>query len=204
MSSTQPEKAIRIKRRIFALKEKEIERILRAENVEEQRIARTTDRNRLIIRILIVTGLRVAELANLRIEDIDMETGEILVLYGKGGKTRTVLVDSETLKILREFCKGRDPKQLLIGLKIRQIQNIVKRYAIAAGVRWSEYVSPHRLRDTFSVHWIRSQGDLESLRRLLGHSSLASTQKYLVFDFEEVKAQYDRIFRKQEKRRLYG
>lgn len=192
------------KRRIFALKEKDIERILRPENVEINKVEKSRDRNRLIVRVLIATGLRVAELANLRVEDIDLENGEILVLSGKGGKTRTVLVDAQTLSDLKKFCQKRDPKGLLIGLKVRQIENIVKRYAIAAGVKWAEYVSPHRLRDTFAVHWIRGQGDLESLRRLLGHSSLSSTQKYLVFDFDEVRATYDRVFGKKQERRLYG
>jgi len=192
------------KRRIFALKEKDIERILRAENVEIERIATTKDRNRLIVRLLIATGLRVSELANLRVEDIDLENGEIIVVSGKGGKQRIVLVDLQTISDLKKFIQDRDPKALLIGLKARQIENVVKRYAIAAGVKWAEYVSPHRLRDTFAVHWVRSQGDLESLRRLLGHSSLSSTQKYLVFDFNEVRATYDRVFGKKQERRLYG
>jgi len=192
------------KRRIFALREDDIERILSVVEVEKERIARTRPRNRLLIRLLIVTGLRVAELASLRVEDLDLDNGQIYVWSGKGRKQRIVLVDPDTLQILKAYCQDRDPKAFLIDLKPRQIENIVKRYAIAAGLRWAEYVSPHRLRDTFAVHWIRNQGDLESLRRLLGHESLSSTQKYLVFDFDEVKAVYDRIWGKKRERRLYG
>ena len=187
-------------RRIFALREDDIQKLLAVENVEQQRLARTPSRNKLLIRMLIATGLRVAELSNLRIEDIDLENGQAIIWMGKGRKQRTVLIDPDTITLLRSFCQGKDPKGLLIGLKPRQIQNVVKHYAKAAGVRWAEHVSPHRLRDTFAVHWVRHQGDLESLRRLLGHNSLATTQRYLVFEFDEVKAQYDRIFGHKEKR----
>jgi len=193
-----------MKRRIFALKDEDVQKILSVAYVEKLKAKEREPRNKLLIRLLIVTGLRVAELASIRIEDVDLETGEILVLYGKGGKTRTVLVDPETLQILKAYCEGRDPKDPLIGLRKRRIQVIVKQYAIAAGVKWADHVSPHRLRDTFAVHWIRRQGDIESLRRLLGHSSLATTQKYLVFEFDEVKAAYDRIWGKKPERRLYG
>jgi len=186
-------------RRIFALREDDIEKLLAVENIERQR-PKTPSRNKLLIRILIVTGLRVAELSNIRIEDLDFENGQAYVWHGKNRKQRTVLIDPDTIAMLRTYCQGRDPKSLLIDLKPRQIQNIVKRYAKVAGVRWAEHVSPHRLRDTFAVHWVRHQGDLESLRRLLGHNSLATTQRYLVFDFDEVKAQYDRIFGHKEKR----
>jgi len=191
---------LELKRRIFALREDDIEKILRVTQVEKQRSLHTAPRNKLLIRLLIVTGLRASELANLRIEDIDLENGSIYVWSGKGGKQRIVLVDPETVQMLRIYCRSRDSKSNLLGLRPRMIAYIVRRYAIAAGVRWAEYVSPHRLRDTFAVHWIRNQGDIESLRRLLGHASLQNTQKYLVFDFDEVKATYDRIFAKKEKR----
>jgi len=187
------------KRRIFALGEDDIERILSVDNVEEQRLHRTPKRNKLIIRLLLVTGLRVAELSTIRIEDIDFSNRMIYVWHGKGRKQRVVLVDPTTLQMLNAYAGIRNPKDNLINLKPRQIENIVKRYAKAAGVRWAEHVSPHRLRDTFAVHWVRHQGDLESLRRLMGHSSLASTQKYLVFDFDEVKARYDKVFPDKEK-----
>jgi len=193
---------LRLKRRIFALREDDIEKILSIVGVEKERVAKAGPRNRLLIRLLIVTGLRVAELASLKVEDVDLDNGALYVWSGKFRKQRIALVDPETVQILKGYCDGRDPKAMLIGLKPRQIENIVKRYAITAGVRWAEHVSPHRLRDTFAVHWVRKAGDLESLRRLLGHSSLASTQRYLVFDFDEVKATYDRIFGKKE-RRLY-
>jgi len=185
------------KRRIFALGDDDVERILSVDNVEVERLKRTPRRNRLIIRLLIVTGLRVAELASIRIEDIDFTNRMIHVWHGKGRKQRVVLVEPETLQALREFCRDRKAEDLLIGLKPRQIQNVVKRYAVAAGVKWAAHVSPHRLRDTFAVYWVRHGGDLESLRRLLGHNSLATTQRYLVFDFDEVRTKYDKIF--QEK-----
>jgi len=191
------------KRRIFALKEEDIQKILSVSHVEKERALQTGPRNRLAIRLLIVTGLRVAELASLRVEDIDLDNAMIYVWSGKGRKQRIALVDPETLQILKAYCEGRDPKDPLIGINTRQIEYIVKRYAIAAGVKWAEHVSPHRLRDTFAVHWIRHGGDIESLRRLLGHASLANTQKYLVFDFDEVKAAYDRIWGKKQERRLY-
>jgi len=192
-----------MKRRIFALRGDDIQRLFKVADVEKMKPHTTGPRNRLIIRVLVVTGLRVSELAALRVEDVDLREGLIYVWSGKGRKQRTVLADAETLRILAERCHGRDSKDSLIGLQKRQIQNIVKRYARAAGVKWAEHVSPHRLRDTFAVEWIRGGGDLESLRRLLGHTSLAVTQKYLVFSFDEVRAAYDRVWGKKRERRLY-
>jgi len=203
MTRTRARSTLLVKRRIFALKEDDIQKILSVSHLEKERALQTGPRNRLAIRLMIVTGLRVAELASLKVEDVDLDSGMIYVWSGKGGKQRTVLVDPETLQILREYSQGRDPKDPLIGIQTRMIEYIVKRYAIAAGVKWAEHVSPHRLRDTFAVHWIRNQGDIESLRRLLGHASLQNTQKYLVFDFDEVKAAYDRIWGKKPERRLY-
>jgi len=188
------------KLRIFALREDDVQKLLTVENVEKYRLNRTSMRNKVLIRVLLVTGVRLTEISNLRIEDIDLENGVAYVWHGKGRKQRTVLIDPDTITLLKTYCQGRDPESSLIGLKPRQIGYVVKQYAKAAGVRWAEHVSPHRLRDTFAVHWVRHQGDLESLRRLLGHNSLATTQRYLVFDFDEVKAQYDRIFGHKEKR----
>ena len=193
-----------LKRRIFALKEDDVKRLLSVTEVEKKKSFQKGRRNRLLIRLLIATGLRVSELCALKVEDVDFQDGAIYVWCGKGRKQRIALVDPETLQILRNYCQRKDPKESLVGLKPRQIQMVVKQYAIAAGVQWADYVSPHRLRDTFAVHWVKHQGDLESLRRLLGHTSLAITQKYLVFEFDQVRATYDRIFGKKQDRRLYG
>lgn len=190
--------------RIFALKEDDVKRLLNVTVIGKYKVLQKSNRNKLLVRLLLVTGLRVAELAALKVEDIDFQEGAIYVWCGKGKKQRTVLADSETLELLRKYCQNKDLKQSLIGLHTRMISKVVKQHAVTAGVKWAEYVSPHRLRDTFAVQWVKHQGDLESLRRLLGHSSLAMTQKYLVFEFDQVRATYDRIFGKKQDRRLYG
>jgi site-specific recombinase XerC len=80
----------------------------------------------------------------------------------------------------------------------------VKRMARVAGVRNADLITPHKLRHTFSINWVQHGGDIESLRRLLGHSSLSTTQIYLNFDFQYVRQLYDRLYAKPDERRLFS
>lgn len=174
---------------------------------EDEKImqAPTRLRDRLILRLFLETGVRCAELCNIRIGDIDFSRREILIRQGKGGKTRLVFIDFDALQLIKKYIGSRRTGPLFLsrtrktqkkkhgGLTTRQVQRIVKDAAIAADVRNAELISPHCLRHTMAIHWVQRGGDIESLRRLLGHSNLKVTQVYLNFDLEHVRAEFDRL-----------
>jgi integrase/recombinase XerC len=140
-------------------------------------------RNKAILSLFLDTGLRISELTNLLIDDVNMDDGSILVRHGKGNKQRLVRVGSKAQKALWKYItlyrrsnsnrlfinRSGDPLNL-IGVKI-----LVKRLGDKANVK----VHPHQLRHTFAISFLRAGGDVFSLQYLLGHSTLSMTQRYL-------------------------
>ncbi len=140
-------------------------------------------RNKAIISLFLDTGLRLSELASLKFQDVDTNTGAIIVRNGKGGKQRIVRIGMKAQKALWKYLTvyrrsesdalfiGRCGKPFdIIGLKI-----LFKRLSDKSGVK----VHPHKLRHTFAISFLRAGGDVFSLQYLLGHSTLSMTQRYL-------------------------
>jgi len=140
-------------------------------------------RNRAILSVFLDTGLRISELTNLTIDDVNMDDGSILVKRGKGGKQRIVRIGSKAQKVLWKYItlyrKGNSNSLFLnrsgepldvIGIKI-----LIKRLGDKVKVK----VHPHKLRHTFAISFLRAGGDVFSLQYLLGHSTLQMTQRYL-------------------------
>ena len=140
-------------------------------------------RNRAILSVFLDTGLRISELVNLTLDDVDFDNGSLLIRKGKGGKQRVVRIGNRAQKMLWRYItiyrKGesnhlfinRNGESLnLLGLKI-----LIKRLGDKAKVK----VHPHKLRHTFAISFLRAGGDVFSLQYLLGHSTLQMTQRYL-------------------------
>ena len=173
-------KAPKTKKKVIqALTPKEIERLM--DSCSGNDVLEV--RNKAILSIFLDTGLRVAELADLKISDVDVNTGSILVRHGKGGKQRVVRIGNRAQKALWKYVtiyrKG-DSDRLLIGrcyepLSLRGVKMIVRRLGEKSGVK----VHPHQLRHTFAISFLRAGGDVFSLQYLLGHSTLDMTQRYL-------------------------
>jgi site-specific recombinase XerD len=140
-------------------------------------------RNKAILCMFLDTGLRVSELASLNIDDMDMNSGSIVVRHGKGGKQRVVHIGSKAQKALWKYValyRRRESNRLFLKrsgeqLDVQGIKILVKRLGIRAKVA----VSPHKLRHTFAISYLRAGGDVFSLQYLLGHSTLQMTQRYL-------------------------
>ncbi len=169
------------------LKEKEVRKLLKAP--EREKI-----RDRLILRILYRCGLRVSELTSLKIEDIDFDENMITVRGGKGDKDRVVPIDHETLDLIQLYKKDAEKGILILsqrgqGLSTRQIERIVKKYAKKAGIDKNVY--PHMLRHSFAVHSLKAGMNLRSVQKMLGHSSLTTTQIYLDLTGEDIKKDYE-------------
>ena len=156
-------------------------------------------RNRLIIALLYGTGIRRAELIGLKIIDVDIERAQIKVL-GKRNKERLVPLIESLLPLLRNYFTLRSQVVsdtaipfLLVksdGRKLSDsfVYRLVNRYL--SEVSSKEKRSPHMLRHTFATHVLQSGADLNSVKELLGHTSLAATQVYTHNSIEDLKKSY--------------
>ena len=140
-------------------------------------------RNKAILSVLLDTGLRVSELASLTLDDVDMNTGSIVVRHGKGGKQRIVHIGSKAQKALWKYMtiyRKSESKSLFVNRCGEQLDAVgVKMLIKRLGERAKVSVSPHKLRHTFAISFLRAGGDVFSLQYLLGHSTLQMTQRYL-------------------------
>jgi integrase/recombinase XerC len=153
----------------------------------------TTSRDGAILELFYATGVRVAELAGLSVEDVDLRDGAVRVL-GKGSKERIVPVGGKAVQALRAYLGGRAGGPLFLngrggGLTVRSLHRIVRGRAHAAGL--SRRVSPHTLRHTFATHLLDAGADLRLIQELLGHARLGTTQKYTHVTTDRLMKVYD-------------
>lgn len=157
-------------------------------------------RNRLIIETLYDTGIRVSELVNIKLNDLNIATKEIIVL-GKGSKERIVYFGDYEIDILNLYLNQARPKllknksndYLLLNhlgdrLTDRGVRLIIDDVIKKASLKHK--VSPHTLRHTFATHLLNEGADLKSVQELLGHSSLSTTQIYTHVSNERLRSVY--------------
>lgn len=167
-------------------------------------------RNRLIIELLYATGLRVSEITNLKLNDIDISNQEIKV-YGKGGKERIVFFGEYAKKYLKlyldnarnELLNGNNSNYLLINhnggkLTSRGVELIIDKVQNEAALKHN--ISPHVLRHTFATDMLNNGADLKSVQELLGHSSLSTTQIYTHITNERLRSVYLKSFPRQKEK----
>ena len=151
-------------------------------------------RDALILEMLYSSGIRVSELSNIKLNDINFKERKILIL-GKGNKERYVYYGSKCAELIDKYLKldhGNSP-YLLIGkrsdkLNEREIRKIVTETAKKAGI--SIHVTPHTLRHTYATHMLNDGADLKSVGDLLGHESLSTTQIYTHVSNERLRQVY--------------
>jgi integrase/recombinase XerC len=153
-------------------------------------------RDKLIIELLYATGIRRAELINLKLIDVDLNRNTILVL-GKRNKERIVPLLHATKLAFQEYFVERKNLEVIIdehhifllksGLKIYEtlVYRVINKYLSEVSSKVKK--SPHILRHTFATHMLNKGADLNSVKELLGHSSLASTQVYTHNSIAELK-----------------
>ncbi len=162
--------------------------------------ARLWIRDKAMLELLYGSGLRVSELINLNIQDID-KNQFLLRITGKGNKTRVVPVGRQAWQALnhylpyRELWKKNNDKAVFISerlgtrLTIRTVQHRIKVQARRAGIAQNLY--PHLLRHCFASHLLSGSGDLRAVQELLGHSNVNTTQIYTHLDFGHLSKVYD-------------
>ena len=140
-------------------------------------------RNKAALAVAYGAGLRVSEVANLKLSDIDSKQMLLRVEQGKGGKDRNAMLSPRLLALLRDWwCvgqpatwlfPGRDP---LLPITTRQLYRVVRDAAEAAGIK--KRVSPHTLRHSFATHLLEQGVDIRVIQVLLGHAKLDTTARY--------------------------
>jgi len=157
-------------------------------------------RDRLIIKLLYETGMRVGELAALTIGDVDLESGEITIQQAKMHKEgrKVPLVNSWTKSMLRDYIGTRKMRKdpLFISnkrspLSRRQIERLISNYGEQIGLE-KDKRHPHVLRHTHAVYSLKSGIDLRTLQQNLGHSSIEVTAIYLTMDIDDRKEEYSK------------
>ncbi len=149
-------------------------------------------RDRLLLELFYATGMRVSEMVNLKVEDVDFDDGWIRIL-GKGMKERFVPVGKNILKLLRKYIEEKKilPSGFLFSksngkfMTRESIWKIVKKYSLKAGI--PRKVAPHTLRHTFATHLLENGADLRTIQELLGHSNIDTTQIYTHINRRNIK-----------------
>lgn len=132
------------------------------------------DETRMAVRILLGTGLRAAELLSLRWDDVDAAAGEINVRMGKGGKSRIVPAEQETIDVLASYPRRGD--RIFPSLSYSALARRVVRLGERAGVPWR--LGVHDFRRTFASYFIMLKGDPALLEAVLGHTTVDMSMYY--------------------------
>ena len=161
-------------------------------------------RDRAILELLYGSGLRVAELCALDVDDLDLRRGAVIVT-GKGRKQRQVPIGDTAAAALRAYLgevrasfmqqqdKQSDSAALFLNsrgrrLGQRSVRSSLQRYAAADGL---PHVSPHSLRHSFATHLLDGGADLRAVQELLGHENLATTEIYTHVSTERLRTVYE-------------
>ena len=152
-------------------------------------------RDRAILELFYASGLRLSELADLDLDDVNLSARMVRVL-GKGRKERLVPFNTSAARAIREYLKDREvllrDAPVIAGsrrrsdplfvnyrggrLTVRSVDRLVRRYVAATSVRLG--ISPHALRHSFATHLLQRGADLRAIQELLGHARLSTTQRY--------------------------
>jgi integrase/recombinase XerD len=155
-------------------------------------------RDRAMLELLYASGLRISELCNARLENLDLEEGMIRV-SGKGNKTRLVPVGSAARSALERYLKIERPKlvsrrtgaEIFLSVRGRKLTpqrvwQLIKHYAARAGLEANVY--PHLFRHSFATHLLAGGADLRIIQEMLGHADISTTQIYTHVDSSRLKA----------------
>ena len=162
-----------------SMSETEVDKLLNSPDVSNK----IENRDKAMIEMLYATGMRISELVNLKLTDVDMKRCVVKV-FGKGSKERLVPFGETALDSLRSYLNEREQsssKEIFLSNRGKKMTRVafwqrVKIYLIRENLKNS--ISPHTLRHAFATHILNRGADLRSVQLLLGHSDLSTTQIY--------------------------
>jgi integrase/recombinase XerC len=166
-------------------------------------------RDRAIMELLYSSGLRLAELVGLNMNDVDRSDGLVKVT-GKGSKERIIPVGRKALDAIQAWQRVRanladaEEQALFVGnrgarISPRTVQAMVQKRAIEAGL--PKRVYPHLFRHSFATHVLESSGDLRGVQEMLGHADISTTQVYTHLDFQHLAQIYDKAHPRAQRKK---
>ena len=177
------------------LTEEEVDKLLNIDLIDDY-----SYRNKAMMELMYSSGLRVSELINLKISDIDLNMG-IVRIFGKGSKERIVPLGDYAIDALNNYINNHRPNLLKktvtdylflnsrgINMTRQAFFKIIKKQAVKAGIKTE--ISPHTIRHSFASHLLKNGADLRVIGELLGHADVSSTQIYTHITNEELKQNY--------------
>lgn len=151
-------------------------------------------RNKMVIELLYATGIRVSELVNLKVSDLNFTEKTIRVL-GKGNKERIVYFGDYATMAILDYLDNREMTAEYLALNnkghkitVRGIEQIIDHIANTCALK--HHISPHTFRHTFATHLLNNGSDIKSVQELLGHSSLSTTEIYTHITNDYLKSEY--------------
>ena len=162
-----------------------------------------------MLELLYAGGMRVSELMDLNVNDINLKAGFVRCL-GKGSKERIIPIHDRAVRSVKEYIsevrprllRGKEEQALFLNRRGDRLTRqgfwlILKGYAKSAGIR--KTVTPHTLRHSFATHILSGGADLRAVQELLGHANISSTQIYTHLTSEHVRHAYDKAHPRAEK-----
>lgn len=157
-------------------------------------------RDKAILELMYAAGLRVSEVVDLQLNNVDLDAG-ILTCRGKGGKVRRIPIGKSAVEWLKTYLIARrkmetiEVQNIFVGslgkpVNRQTIFNFIKEYAGKIGL---EDVSPHTLRHSFATHLIQNRADVRSVQQMLGHADISTTQIYTHITDTHLRKSYDRF-----------
>jgi len=168
-----------------------------------------TLRDRAMMELMYSSGLRLAELAGLNLNDVDLRDA-LVTVTGKGSKTRVLPVGKQALASINDWLRVReglarpDESALFTNrnggrLARRSIEARMRQWGLRQGL--DAKVHPHRLRHSFASHMLESSQDLRAVQELLGHADIGTTQIYTHLDFQHLAQVYDSAHPRAKRKR---
>ena len=162
-----------------SMSEDEVNRLLKSPDTSNK----IEKRDKAMIEMLYATGMRISELVNLKLTDVDMQRC-VAKVFGKGKKERLIPFGEAALEALSDYISDRDKsasKEIFLSNRGKKLSRVafwqrIKIYLIRENLKNS--ISPHTLRHAFATHLLNRGADLRSVQLLLGHSDLSTTQIY--------------------------
>jgi len=176
--------------------EHKIPTVLSKDEIKALLEAAKNKKHKLLIEFLYSSGLRVSEAVGMKVNDLDMNERIGIVKSGKGKKDRLIILSNNLIDHIEKYLKKREEKgyksEYLFHVKnpekhlsVRQAQKIIQKIALKAKIK--KRVFCHALRSSFATHLLESGVDIRVIQDLLGHASIATTQRYVKVSTEQLK-----------------
>ena len=161
--------------------------------------AKDSFRNYLMVKLMWQCGLRISEVSNLMVRDIDFLDKKVKIVQSKRDKDRYVPITTDLLREIRFYLDGEKIEKDYVFLSThrkpistRRIQQLVERYVKEAKIQ--KHVTAHTFRHSFAVTLLKHTKNLRALQQILGHSNIKATEIYLNLSFDDIQDEYERVW----------